>query len=75
MSAGSNSNRPAGRPRDIGDVLDEAEMDETLDETFPASDPPSWTLGVDDESARASDRGRGCGPGAETEGVRRDAVP
>jgi len=49
MSAGSNSNRPAGRPRDIGDVLDEAEMDETLDETFPASDPPSWTLGVDDD--------------------------
>lgn len=27
--------------------MTEAEIDETLAATFPASDPPSWTLGTD----------------------------
>jgi len=48
MSADADEDRPDGPSRDVGDVLDEAEMDDTLDDTFPASDPPSWTLGVDE---------------------------
>ena len=33
-------------PREEGE-MSETEIDETLDDTFPASDPPSWTLGTD----------------------------
>ncbi|MDP9000218.1 MAG: hypothetical protein M3O46_08925 [Myxococcota bacterium] len=29
------------------DHSDEARIDETIEASFPASDPPSWTLGCD----------------------------
>ena len=40
-------NEPAGRPKENEAVMSEDEIDLNLDETFPASDPPSWTLGTD----------------------------
>ena len=50
----ANDNEPAevGRSKEDESGMSEDEIDLNLDETFPASDPPSWTLGTDhrDES-------------------------
>lgn len=37
----------AGGPSPAETEMSEAEIDRNLAETFPASDPPSWTLGTD----------------------------
>ncbi len=44
----SSARPPRAGGRNVNEFLDEQEMDETLDDTFPASDPPSWTFGVDE---------------------------
>jgi hypothetical protein len=45
--------------------MSEAEVDKTLEESFPASDPPSWTLGTD--------HGRSVEPADDEERENRDA--
>ena len=37
--------QPVSRPGE--GAMSEDEIDRNLTETFPASDPPSWTLGTD----------------------------
>jgi hypothetical protein len=47
----------AGRLEEENAGMSEEEIDLNLVETFPASDPPSWTLGTDhlDESPDTND--------------------
>ena len=36
--------------------MSEAEIDTNVEDTFPASDPPAWTLGSDHRSATSQER-------------------
>ena len=38
------------QPEEPAGEMSEAEIDNNLAQTFPASDPPSWTLGTDHKS-------------------------
>jgi hypothetical protein len=40
-----NENRSPPTTRKESEPISEAEIDENLEDSFPASDPPSWTLG------------------------------
>ncbi|HEY0321809.1 MAG TPA: hypothetical protein VGC66_12680 [Pyrinomonadaceae bacterium] len=47
----SDQDETAHAAEDAGvDEMSEEEIDATLEDTFPASDPPAWTLGSDHPS-------------------------
>ena len=52
--AEESADTPNGAARTDGGEMSEAEIDDSLEDSFPASDPPSWTLGTDHPSRTAA---------------------
>ena len=56
-----DKNRIVQNVTEQSEVMSEAEIDNNLMESFPASDPPSWTLGTNhreetsDEKSKSGD--------------------
>jgi hypothetical protein len=56
---GEDRNRTADETPGAGEGrMSEAEIDRNLAESFPASDPPSWTLGTDHQEASDDPAGK-----------------
>jgi hypothetical protein len=53
----TQSSDPMRDEKPEGNTMSEAEIDETLKESFPASDPPGWTLGVEPRAEKQDESG------------------
>jgi hypothetical protein len=66
-----NAHTPNAAARPDDGEMSEAEIDGSLEESFPASDPPSWTLGTDHPGRAAVRRDDPEGPADDTPGDER----
>lgn len=57
--------RIAGDGADHGEEMSEAEIDKNLNGSFPASDPPSWTLGTNHREETGSGEDESAGSNRE----------
>ena len=54
-----NDNRQSRRAKEKNtDKMSESEIDDNLEESFPASDPPSWTLGSNHRAETEREAGK-----------------